>query len=135
MEVAETARGVAGMTLEVAETARGVAGMTLEVAETQPRAREGAEMLVRWSRSQEGEVAKVLGRWRWRRPREGEVAKVVGKVARVGRRMPRRSRWSEAGMAMEVAETARGVAGMTMEVAETARGVAGMTMEVAKTRG
>ena len=34
MEVAETARGVAGMTMEVAETARGVAGMTMEVAET-----------------------------------------------------------------------------------------------------
>jgi hypothetical protein len=31
-DVAETARGVAGMTMEVAETARGVAGMTMETA-------------------------------------------------------------------------------------------------------
>ncbi len=70
MEVAETAREVAGMTMEAAETARGVAGMTLEVAENQERAREGAGMLVLWSRSLEGEVAMVLGRWRWQKPRE-----------------------------------------------------------------
>ncbi len=113
MEVAETARGgrgrrglgvlvagvlgvlVAGMAMEVAETARGVGRVLAKVAETQERAREVTGMLVRWSRSLEGEVAKVLGRWRWRSP---ETARKI------------------AGVLLKVVGTATGVAGVLREV-------------------
>ena len=84
LEVAETARGVAGMTMEVAETARGVAGMTMEVAET-ARERGRPTKSPRCSKAGVGrrwQLSALLRRylagvirhcfqWRWQKPREG----------------------------------------------------------------